>query len=555
MGRDSKGNHLILFEGEDGEHFAKCPKCGHYEKDASKVDLNKKKEWDKDELKERLEEIGQYPIRTLDSRRIPDWVCEYYGVRVGLSTRDGQTITEHYYPRFSADGTICRYNVRVVDPKGFYSVGPKGLPFGIDTLNNKNVRTEKLFIFEDELSAMSGYKVLKEFAKEGFTHMHPACLGLSSGSGSIVDTLQYLIDKDIVSKFNEIIYVYDNDQAGMESYQRGRSLLPSLKGVCTTLKDANDMLMAGRNKELFRTLLWGARVKSPDGAATVQDALKDARESAPLGFTLPWDGLNQLIELRWGELWSIGGGAGIGKTLLSHAISSHFIKVHKVPVAMFHMEERIGKTLTNLATALSGIPIGKNSQLEEDLLQQIIAEYDLEGMLHLWKNKGENNWDNVAACIRYFAVVMGVKLFFVDNVTTLVNTLNSTEQNTEIARIATEAHGLADELNVTIIVFSHLNPPASGPSHEEGGEVRPVQFTGSRALQRWSNVMLGFERNLYAEGELKHCSKIRVLKDRENGRTGFINTIYNPDTGRLEENFSGIPVDGEDNEPAWDSGI
>lgn len=546
MGRDSKGNHLILFEVDDGPDFAYCPKCGHHETDVSQIEARPKKEWNADELAERLAEIEDCPYRDLGARRIPDWVCEFYGVRVGLSTRDGKTITEHYYPRVNADLQICRYNVRVLDPKGFYSIGPNGGPFGLPTLYVKDCSRIKLFIFEDELSTMSGYKVLKEFAKPEFKHMHPACIGLSAGSGSIVDTLQVLIDRDLLDEFEEVIYVHDNDDAGRLSYQKGRTLFPELKAVTTALKDANDMIMAGRNKELFRTLLKKATVQSPDGAASVEDALKDAREAAPEGYSLPWDGLNELIEMHWGELWSVGGGAGIGKTLLSHAIGSHFVKVHKVPVALFHMEERIGKTLTNFASALSGTPLGKTKTLEEELLSQIIEEYDLHGMLHLWKNKGENSWDNVAMCIRHYAVVHGIKLAFVDNVTTLVNTLPPTEQNTEIARIATEAHGLADELGITIVIFSHLNPPSSGPSHEEGGEVRPVQFTGSRALQRWSNVMLGFERNLYAEGDAKHYSRIRVLKDRENGRTGFINTRYNTDSGLLEQIYEGIPDDDDD---------
>ncbi len=149
-------------------------------------------------------------------------------------------------------------------------------------------------------------------------------------------------------------------------------------------------------------------------------------------------------------------------------------------------------------------------------------QYNLDELLHLWKNKGANDWENIAQCIRYYATVLGVKLFFIDNVTALTNTLSPSEINTELAKIATEAHGLCDELDICIVLFSHLNPPSSGPSHEEGGEVRPAQFTGGRALMRWSEVMLGFERNMYADGAAKHYSRIRVLKDRENWKTGVI---------------------------------
>lgn len=533
-GGDSKGNHLILFEGDQGEHFAKCPKCGHYERDPSTLTANKKKEWNPDELKKRLAEIGTYPIRELVNRRIPDWVCDHFGVRVGLSTSNGSEVVEHYYPRRDTSLEICRYNVRVCDPKAFYSIGPNGIPFGAEHLRAKGLRYIKLWIFEDELSTMSGYFVLKQqlAQNEETREAIPACIGLPAGSGTIVACLKYLMDTDQLDRFEEIVYVHDNDKAGFDSYQEGRSLYPQLRGVTTDLKDANDMLMAGRNKELFRTLGRTSKVRSPDGAATVFDAMAEAESVQAEGFSLPWDGITDLIKIRMGEISALGGGVGCGKTLLVHAITAHFIAVHKMATACFMLEERIGKTLVNISTQLTGV---KTVGFERDRQVQINETFDLEDLLHLWKNKGANDWDNISQCIRYYATVHKVKLFMIDNITALTNTLSPSEINTEIARISTEAAGMADELDIHIMLLSHLNPPHSGPSHEEGGEVRPSQFTGGRGLMRWVQLMFGFERNLFAEGEAKHHSKIRVLKDREDGHTGFINTRYNPDTGRLEE--------------------
>jgi len=546
-GGDSKGNHLILFQGEDGEQFAKCPKCGHYEADPSTLKVNKKKEWNPDELKKRLAEIQEYPTKDLGSRRIPDWVCERFGVRVGLSTTDGQTIVEHYYPRLNSEMQLCRYNVRVVDPKGFYSIGPNGIPFGAEHLTEKGLRTAKLWIFEDELSTMSGYFCLKQEAakaEEGRDAQF-ATIGLPAGSGTIVAGLQWLMDTKLIEKFDEVVYVHDNDKAGFESYQSGRALFPTLRGVTTDLKDANDMLMAGRNKELFKTLVRGARVRSPDGAATVSDAMLEAETVQTQGYSFPWAGLTELVNLRFGEISSLGGGVGCGKTLLVHAIAAHFLKVHKIPCACFMLEERISKTLINVSTQLIG---SKLVGFDKDRQTQINEEFNLDEMLHLWKNKGANDWENIAQCIRYYANVHGVKLFFVDNVTALTNTLSPSEMNTEIAKIATEAAGLADELDIHIMLLSHLNPPNSGLSHEEGGEVRPGQFTGSRALMRWVQLMFGFERNLFAEGDAKHMSKIRVLKDREDGNTGVITTQYDPETGRLIECEPELPNSESDDE-------
>ena len=62
-----------------------------------------------------------------------------------------------------------------------------------------------------------------------------------------------------------------------------------------------------------------------------------------------------------------------------------------------------------------------------------------------------------------------------------------------------------------------------------------MQFTGSRGLMRFSQLILGFERNKQADGDDKNLSQIRVLKDRNFGQTGLIPTKYNPRTGRLTQ--------------------
>lgn len=526
-----------MFEADDGSTFGKCNRCGHYERDGSKVETNPKKVWEPDELAARLAQINEFQILGLDSRQIPQWVCEHYGVRVGLSVYHRNEVVEHYYPYRNADGSICRYNIRNLEPKAFYSIGPASeAPFGYDTLSVKDCSTRKLFIFEDELSAMSGYFVLRHFSSEKFKHLHPACIGLIAGAGSIGKTLAFLEKQGDLQRFGEIIYVHDNDQAGFDSYKVGRSAYPALRELTTILKDANDMVMAGRWKELFRTLITDAKTRSPDGAATVFDALDEALRPPTLGLSTPWGQLTELLfGMRWGELWTLAGGVGSGKTLVAHAIAAHIVREHKCKTALFMLEERIAHTLRQQATQITGIPFHRpDIPFQGEQLKHVV-ETQLSDNVFLWKNNGENNWDNIAQCIRFYAIVEGVKFVVVDNITAMTSMLAPTEQNTEISRIATEAAGMADELDITILLLSHLNAPQSGPSHEEGGEVRAAQMTGSRALMRWSHVILGFERNQQADGDYKNYSKIRVLKERMYGRTGLINTIYSHDTGRLVE--------------------
>lgn len=69
--------------------------------------------------------------------------------------------------------------------------------------------------------------------------------------------------------------------------------------------------------------------------------------------------------------------------------------------------------------------------------------------------------------------------------------------------------------------------------------MQEVQFTGSRALMRFSQLILGFERNKQAPGDDRNLSQIRVMKDRYFGQTGVIGTYYNPVTGRLKQRADG----------------
>lgn len=52
---------------------------------------------------------------------------------------------------------------------------------------------------------------------------------------------------------------------------------------------------------------------------------------------------------------------------------------------------------------------------------------------------------------------------------------------------------------------------------------------------RFSQVILGFERNKQAEGDAKNLSMIRLLKERNFGGSGVVPSIYNPVTGRLRQ--------------------
>lgn len=537
-GRDATGNHLQFWEKDTGEAWAFCNRCGHYEDNGEKLgtyEKREKREITDEEAAAVLAEISELPFQPLTTRGINLQTAERFGVRVGLSPQDGQTQFSHFYPKMKGQD-ITGYKVRQLNPKFFYAQGrASGCDlFGLQQALLKDVYKHSVYLFEDELSSMSGFQVMKQFAKEGYQNYSPACVSLPDGTKSAARVCGQ--NKDFLLSFKEIVVCMDADKAGDEAVEVIRSLFPDrVKVVRLPMKDANDMLMAGREMELYQHLRFNAKAETPDGAVSIMDCLEDALKKPTWGLTYPWQGLTNLTYgIRFKEIIAVGGGVGLGKTLIGHELCAHLINVEKQRIGMFMLEETVGNTIKNISGKVANIPFHRpDIEYDEQTLKDVAMSFG--DNVALWQNKGQNSWENIKACMRFWAVVEGRKVMILDNITALTAHLSPSEINTEISKIASELAGLCDELDVVCFVFSHLNPPSGGKPHEEGGDVKEVQFTGSRALMRWCQVILGFERNKYAEGDAKNISRIKLLKDRNYGQSGHICTRFFPDTGRLLE--------------------
>lgn len=573
-GRDRTGNHLQHWINDDTqEEWVYCGRCNHHDKitESNRVDLESVRreirELTDQEREAILEEVLELPIMELASRAIRRDVAERYGVRVGLSGTD-RSVISHFYPK-EKDGVIRAYKVRSLNPKYFYAVGSgSGCDlFGMSQARRGDVFSKKLWIFEDELSCMSAFQVIVDSSKTAY---RPACVALPDGAASAANALSRC--RKFVESFEELVICMDNDAAGEDAVAKIRQMYPHIKvaripkGVTKDgkpIKDANDLLMEGRGMELNNAIRFNASKESPTGSATVADCIEDAMRKPEWGYDYPWEALTKLTYgIRLGEVISIGGGVSCGKTLLAHEIASHLIMKYGEKCGMFMLEETVGNTIKNIAGKSAGITFHKpDEEFDPEQLRTEALKYD--GKLFLYKNFGQNDWEDIKRCIRFWVTEHGVKFIFLDNMTSLTSHLSATEINTEIAKIGGELAGLCNELNFTCFVFSHLNPPKTGAPHEEGGAVQESQFTGSRALMRFSQLMLGFERNKQADGNWKNLSQIRLLKDRNFGQSGTIGTKYNPVTGQLVQradyeydpkNPFSLPNEGSNDSPVGSGG-
>ena len=95
----------------------------------------------------------------------------------------------------------------------------------------------------------------------------------------------------------------------------------------------------------------------------------------------------------------------------------------------------------------------------------------------------------------------------------------------------TKLRTFCEESGVGMLIISHLKRSSGDKGHEDGLEVSLSHLRGSQSIAQLSDLVVSLERNI-SSGE--NAAKLRVLKNRFNGRTGPAGDLtYHPDTGRL----------------------
>jgi len=350
-----------------------------------------------------------------------------------------------------------------------------------------------------------------------------------------------------LESFDEIVLLFDMDEAGREATIAAANVLQpgKVKIAELPLKDANEMHLAGKGADVIRAI-WNARPYRPDGIKEVDDLIEAACRKVEWGLPWPWQPLTlATYGIRLGELYAFGGGVGCGKTEVFKELIQHIALGHNLPVGVLMLEEPPAHTLKVLAGKIANkrfhVP---GIEYEEAELRAAVEQ--LRGKVFFYDHFGAKDWDTVKAQIRFMVQGLGIKYIFLDHLTALVAGVE--DERRALDKIMEEMASLALAWNCAIFFISHLTTPKGTP-HEEGGRVHEKDFTGSRAIARWSHFMFGIERNKQ-EPDQPTC--FRILKDRYtgdgNGRT--FGLMWERDTGRLLE--CDLPENGEEASPRYD---
>tara|TARA_R110000796_G_scaffold135462_1_gene251563 strand:+ start:4742 stop:6427 length:1686 start_codon:yes stop_codon:yes gene_type:complete len=481
-----------------------------------------------------IEDIKKLPIRALEDRKIRKETCAAYRVRVAVSEEDGETITSIFSPDTS-EGILVGYEQKQVKDKRFISIGDrKG---SLDLWGKHHASKcggQKLYITEGRLDALSLYQVIIDQTPDKFKDNKPSCVSLTKGCSSAVKDL--INNRSFLENYKDVILCFDGDEPGRKATKEVLKIFPTFKVADIPLKDCSDMLVADRARELYDKVVWRSTVQRQGEVVEVNDELiKKALQRPTKGLSTCWATLDAITHngiLRPNNIVVLASYPKGGKSEFKNQLVKHIIIEHNRPVGVYDLEVHPIKTLKQIASKLARTNfLLPDNNYDDRLLASTLDRF--KGNLFLYDRTGSRDWQDIKACIIEQHLIDGVCEFFLDPLTALISRYTSSEANDKLNEIMTDLADLVNCYPITILCFSHVNPPSKGnKSHEEGGKVLSGQMTGSRAIEKWSHIGLGLERDRSADcpPEKVNHSQVKILYDREFGTSGSVDMFYDSET-------------------------
>ena len=528
----SCGSEDNLARYSDGHAYCFGQGCDHWEPPTDNENSNY-------ERPPRMsDDLLEGELRALNARGIMEETCKRYDYRVGRYNGSTVQIANYRDPK----------TLQVISQKLRFKDKDEGFP----TLGN----AKKPPLYGQHLTVTSNRQVV-------ITEGEIDCLTVAQVTGNKWPVVSVptgaagaakVITRELewLSQFEKVIFMFDMDAPGQEAALECARILPPGKAHIATLssKDPNELLLSGGHAEIVGAI-WNAAPYKPAGLVSFGSLKEDMKK--PIEWGLPWFSetlTNLTYGRRTGEIYGLGAGTGIGKTdWFTQQINYDAVDLNQ-KVCLFFLEQQPEETGKRLAGKFAGrrfhiprlkdkpdteLPKGYTEEWTDEEQDKAIDALDENQNITLFDGFGANAWDTIKENIRYVCHAEGTRIFYLDHLTALAAAEEDERKGLE--RITAEMGSLVKELNIMIIMISHLATPEGKP-HEEGGRVAIRHFKGSRSIGFWCHYMFGLERDQQHENvEMRSVSTFRVLKDRYTGNaTGeLIYFGYNKETGQLFE--------------------
>ena len=384
-----------------------------------------------------------------------------------------------------------------------------------------------VIITEGELDALSVSKVQN--------NKYPVVSvpsGATSAKKYIKKELEWL------SKFDSIVLMFDEDEAGKQAVIECANILPVKKVKIASLpaKDPSDLLQSGKGEQII-SAMWEAKSYTPQGIIKGTET-KDLLLKDDLVETVPyqWTGLNEKLGgIRRGELVLLTAGSGTGKSQVCKEIAYHLAS-RKEKVGYIALEESVKRSIRGIVGLGINKLIHKPDVKKEVSEKELLNEWNkIKDYICFYDHFGSADTEDLMNRIRYMVQSLDCHTIILDHISIVVSGISDGDERRTIDYLMTMLRKLVEEINCSLFVVSHLKRPEGNKGHEEGVTTSLSHLRGSHSLAQLSDAVIGFERNQQDEIQ-NNVMTARVLKNRYTGDTGVAcSLIYNKETGRLTE--------------------
>ena len=480
----------------------------------------------KRELKYDTRDISDRTIDRLKARDITESTCRRYNYFKALYK--GHPVQAA--PFFDDAGSEIGLKIRTKD-KDFIILGKVTHRFFGQHLFSGG---RKLIITEGEIDCLSVSQITG--------NKYPV-VSIPSGTKSAKKVFQKNLPW--LSSFEEVVVMFDNDDAGREAVEQVSGILPpgKMKIATLPLKDANDMLRAGRSKEVVEAI-YNAKTYTPEGIIDGCELLDDIMDDTVIeSYPWPWQDLplqKMTMGIRKGEMLLVTAGTGIGKTTFVRYLGYYLAMEHGCRIGMAMLEEPPKRTAMGLMSVHAGerLHVKWNDITAERKKQLFLETMGNKDRFCFYNHFGSLEGDKLIDKLRYLAVAKECDFIVLDHISIAVSGLDSDKAERKVIDILmTRLRALVEETGVGLIVISHLRKvDGKSVTHENGGIISLDDLRGSGTLKQLPDGILALERNQQAENEKeRQLIRLRILKGRFMGDTGIAGHLgYDKETEKYE---------------------
>ena len=478
-------------------------------------------------------------------RSIKPETSQFYG---HLYVRDSEgNIVEEYYPEtkegFNGELKSLRGYKKRVLPKDFGkgNIGITGLSNDFSGQHLFRTGGKYVVITGGEIDKLSVAQMLRDYqiSRGQDEYDRTAVVSCTAGEGSLAK--QCAANYDWLNSFDNIIFCGDSDEVGKAAVAEAVTKLPDdkIKIMTLSMKDANEMLVAGKHKQ-FISSYFDAKPLIPDDVKTSKQADDEIEEE--LGrpkIPLPpfMHSLQRAMAggIPLGYMVNLGAVTGGGKTTIINEMVYYWIFNSPVKIGILSLELTAGQ----YQTALLSRHIGYKINLIEDPKEAVAFvkqphiqsarkelredEYGAERYVLLDERSG--SLEAVKKQILKLIKKYSCKLLVIDPINDLFEGSNLEDQ-TDFIKFLKQV--IKD--GISVFNVCHVTKGKTQVDKEGNVMVRQLtedDFSGVTNLIKSGGCNIVAMRNKSETDEVKkNTTEVDILKCRWTGHTGFVGSWY-----------------------------